>query len=638
MIYFLKTLSRRQKNISAIALLVILVTLFYLPLFQGLKTTVPGLDWYGTYAFPSFYRISVMQYHQFPLRSPYFGGGYPLIGHPYDISLNPLSIIVLLFGAIEGTKITVFLIFLTSAVSVFYLTRYILRYNIFGALFSSLTFAFSSWGACQYLQSNYEKLYIYVLPLALVLVIKSVDDKRFIFFTCLVLAVVVLCGGSIIVPAVLFLFLFACLNAADIEKWPRIKFDFRYLKVFLVAVSVTFLICMVKILPMRSLLSRPDIESVHFPYENDYSRVSRTIIEQERALNPAKLYKMLFDKDSYIVGTEWGAGDDFMQFHLGYVPVLLAALAFLLYWRKTFGYLLLLLIFTLLSFGPYSRPDLFKWLWNLDPVLHSIWRLDEFFTFPIFFVLSVVAGRSFLFFERTNRWIPLFFLILVVLFSLNNMFWPNRRFLHNELKDVPKKTVHFIGQQELHSLKFQKQFFQVKIKDPQADPEHYQKDGYFYLQQNVGMADWLFTNLKIHSAVIPRYIVQKGDYKYVSGAPEKLELNPFYKGEAFFLNSNNEARIDYFSPNEIRVAVTLNDPGTLFVNQNYHRSWHVDEGRVVESSGLLGVLLDKKGSYTVKLTYVPFDFYSGLIISVVSFLLSGYLLIFKSKSSLKNEG
>jgi uncharacterized membrane protein YfhO len=64
----------------------------------------------------------------------------------------------------------------------------------------------------------------------------------------------------------------------------------------------------------------------------------------------------------------------------------------------------------------------------------------------------------------------------------------------------------------------------------------------------------------------------------------------------------------------------------------------VDEGRVVESSGLLGVLLDKKGSYTVKLTYVPFDFYSGLIISVVSFLLSGYLLIFKSKSSLKNEG
>ena len=628
-----KVLGNRWKNLSAIALLVILVTLFYLPLFQGLKTTVPGLDWYGIYPFPSFFRLSVLQYHQFPLRAPYFGGGYPLIGHPYDISLNPLSIIVLLFGAIEGTKITVFLIFLMSAVSVFYLTRYILQYNILGSLFSSLSFAFSSWGSCQYLQSNYEKLYVYFLPLALVFFIKAIKNKKFIFLTCLALSAVVLCGGAMLVPVVLFLFLFASLNTVRIENGHRIEFNFQYLKVFLLTMLITFFLCMVKILPMHSLLSREDVGSIHFPCENNYSQVSKIIIEQERALNPQKLYKMLFVKDFYITGVEGGTGDDYLQFYMGYILVLFAALSFIFYWRATFRYLLLLIIFILLSFGPYSRLDLFKWLWHLHPVIHGIWRMDEYFTFPIVFILSVAAGRIFLLSKKGAYRICLLFLISAAVFSLNNMFWPNRRFLHNEvLKEVPKKMVQVIDEQDRHSLVFQTQFYQVKIKDPLADPEHYQKDGYFYLQQNVGMADWLFTNLKIRSAVIPKYFIGHNEYRYVSNAPEKLELNTRYKGEVFFLNNSNDAWIQYFSPNEIHLSVALKKSDTLVINQNYHRAWRTDTGYLFDRHGLLAIALDKTGNYTVKLIYVPLDFYFGLSISAVAFALSCYFLLYKRRN------
>jgi len=625
-----RALINRCKIIFSIALLIIPVTLFYLPLLQNLRTTVPGLDWYGTYAFPSFFRISVLQYHQFPLWAPHFGGGYPLIGHPYDISLNLLSVIILLFGAIGGTKITVFIIFLMSAASVFYLTRYILKYNLLGALFSSLTFAFSSWGGCVYLDANYEKLYIYFLPLILVFFIKTIKNRKFIFLTCLALSQLVLCGGAMLIPAILFLFLFACFHTIRIESGGRASFDFHYLRIFLFTMGITFLLCMVKILPMHSLFSHKDISPIHFAHEDNYAQVSRHIVEEERALNPHKLFEMLFNKDFYIVGTHGGLGDDHMQFNLGYLPVFFAIAAFALYWRKTFRYLALLVVFVLLSFGPYSRIDLFKWLWQLHPVVHSIWRLDEFFTFPILLILSVVAGRFFFLLDKSQSRALSALLILVAAFSLNNMFWPNRRFLYNQtLKDVPKKMVGILDAEERSSLVFQNNFYQVKIKDPLADPEHYQKDGYFYLQQNVGMVNWLYTNLAINSAVMPKFYVKPGDYKYVSSAPLELEFNPLYRGEVFFLDKNNYARIQYFSPNKIIVAVALQNAGTLVINQNYHSGWRAKGGSVFNHDGLLALNLDKTGIYKVRFTYVPLDFYFGMIISVVTLAFSCYYLLYR---------
>lgn len=614
----LKALLYPRKELFVIMLLVILITLFHFPLLQRIKTSVPSLDWYGIYAFPSFFRLSILEYRQFPLRAPHFVGGYPLIGHPYDQSLNPLSIIVLLFGAIAGTKIIVFLIFLISSLSVFYLTRYELRYNLLGSFFSSATFAFSSWGACQYLESNYEKLYIYLLPLILISFIKSVKNKKFIFLTSLLLSIIILSGGAILLPVILFIFLFACTNFVYITKWREVKLNSRYLTTFLVVVLLAFLLCMVKILPMLNLYSNEGMKFIHFAHEHDYSQVSKTIIEEKRALNPRRLYQMLFMKDSYIVGTE---GDDYLQIHLGYIPFLFAGLSFLFWWRKTLRYLLILIIFILLSFGPYSCVDLFKWLWHLNPLVHSIWRVDEFFTFPILLILSIVSGMLFVLYDQRKSRTFLLLLITVAIFSLNNMFWPNRRFFNNKVTE------------EISNFTFQKQFYQVKINDPLADEEHYQKDGYFYLQQNVGMADWLFTNLKIKSTIIPKYLIKLGDYRYLSNAPGNLELNPFYKGEVFFLNQENDAQLRYFSPNEIHVDVKMKDAGTLIINQNYHAAWRTNAGSLLNHNGLLAISLDKTGSYIVRLTYVPFDFYLGMIISASSLLISYHLFIYKKTFS-----
>jgi hypothetical protein len=625
---------RRLSDSIAIALIAFLAILFYLPLFRDLSHGIPRVDWCGIYPYIDFFRISIIKYHQFPLRIPHFCGGYPFIGFPYDISLSPLMLIVLVLGAIEGTKITVFLIVLCGALSVFYLTRYLLDYNLAGSVFSSVVFLFGSWGPCQYLVSNYEKLYFYFLPLLVVLLIKSTQNKKFIFFASVILAIVVISAGSIIIPIAIFLFLFACLHAIRFEKTNKIKVNIRYLTAFVLIMLITLFISMAKILPMHQLLARKDIPFVHFSYENDYSKIAATLVTTGRDVDPKKLYDWLFRADSFrfvkaghfpsqydysTMGsfTVTPDRDDYIQMYFGYIPVLLAALGCFFYWKKVWRYLILLLISIMISFGPHSPVDLFKWLWHLHPYVHSIWRLDEYFTFQIFFLIAVISGRFFSFYLGERKKF-LWLLIPVAIFSLNNMFWPNQRFLENR--------IHLRDRSEFS---FQKDFFHVKIKNYVGWPEPYQVDQYYYLQSNIGLIDWLFGNLAIKTNVVPKYLVKEGDSRYLPAELNKLEANPAYRGEVFFQNEANQVQLQYFSPNKIRVRVHLQGADTLMINQNYHPSWRTNAGKLSNRGGLLAVVLDKPGDYMIQLTYVPLEFYRGFVISILSLLLAYYFMVYK---------
>ncbi len=610
----------KKKEIIAIAAVVVLAVSFFAPMLRDIDTAVPGLDWYAVYAYNLYPRISIQDFRQFPLRSAHFGGGYPLVAHPYDISLSPFSWPVLLFGDIAGTKIAVLFLFLAGTLGVFLIVRRMLNFGIFASLFSALTFAFSSWGPCVYLDSNFEKLQIYLLPPLVFLFFRSWEDRRFIFFAALVLGLLVLSSGAMFLPAALFLLLFALL------------FNPRSLKKLFLVMCLAFLFSAVKILPMQGLIAHPGKGAVHFSGENDYSQVSRHILKEKRALDAAGLYRMLFVRDGYIVGTDWVTGDDHLQLNLGVIPVVLAFCWFLLCWRKSWRYLAIFSVFLLLSFGPNSRPDLFHWFWQSVPYAHAIWRPDEFFTFPLLLVLAIACGGALDIWKRGPK-PALYAALIVAVIGLNNMFWPNRRFLYNEtLAESPKKMVTLLTAEE-RKLGFSPDFFQVRIKDPQADPEHYQKDGYFYLRQNIGVANWLYTNLEIKSAVIPRYFIRPGDYLYARTRPERLEKNPAYQGEVFFPEADNKAVIERFSPGRIAVRADLKVPGMLVVNQNYHPSWRSSQGRICDYNGLLGVALQEAGVYELELSYVPRDFYLGLFISVCAVCAGIYFFLCRKKES-----
>ncbi len=613
---FFNALRRHLNESTAMLFIALLAVLFYLPLLKDIRHGIPCVDWCGIYPYIDFFRTSIFEYHQFPLRCPHFCGGYPLIGFPYDISLSPLMLIVLAFGAIEGTKITIVLIVLCGALSVFYLARRMLSYTLLGSVFSSVAYAFSSWGPCQYLESNYEKLYFYLLPLLLVLFTKSITDKKFIFFAAVVVSIIAVSTGAILIPVVLFLFLFACLRAIEFPRPRKIKVNFRYPAVFALIMVTAFFISMAKILPMRQLLGSKDIAFIHFPHENEYAEVSKMIVTtKERDVTPRKLHDWLFKTDSQIVGTEH---DDYVQFYFGYIPVILAGLSFVLYWKKTWRYFVLLVISIVISLGPHSPVDLFKMLWHLHPYVRSIWRLDEYFTFQIAFIIALISGGFFSLADARQRRSLVWLFIPIAVLSLNNMFWPNRRFLENQ--------IHL---RDASELSFGKEFFNAKIKDYVGYPEPYQIDQYYYLQSNIGLIDWLFGNLAIKTNVVPQYLVKQGDSRHLPSGLNKLEINPSYGGEVSFGNGENKAQLLSFSPNEIRVGVQLKNSDALIINQNYHASWRTNRGSLSDRGGLLAVLLNEPGHYIVQLSYVPREFYSGLAISMLSILLAYYFLIHK---------
>ena len=206
------------QNSICIFLILIFWLLFYLPLIVHINYAFVDNDWYQSYYYADAFRKSVLEYNQFPLRTPFMGGGYPLIGHPFEISLSPFAILILIFGAVTGSTIIALLFSLLGALGMFYLTKCVLKYNYMGALFSTLVFMLNKWGLNMIAEGNYQKLYYWFLPWILAFFIRSKDNKRFILFSGFILYMVLAQGGLILIPLMLFLFLFACLQGIEIEK------------------------------------------------------------------------------------------------------------------------------------------------------------------------------------------------------------------------------------------------------------------------------------------------------------------------------------------------------------------------------------------------------------------------------------
>ena len=141
--------------------------------------------------------------------------------------------------------------------------------------------------------------------------------------------------------------------------------------------------------------------------------------------------------------------------------------------------------------------------------------------------------------------------------------------------------------------------------------------------------------LAIKTNVTPRYLVKEGDSRFLPSEINKLEINPVYRGEVFFLDGENYAQLGYFSPNKVKISVKLQHSGTLIINQNYHSSWRTDTGSLYNNNGLLAVALDKTGKYDVTLVYFPIELYLGLVISVISLLLAYYFMVCKTNAEPK---
>ena len=101
-----------------------------------------GLDLVVYYGFGGAAREILFRYGQFPLRSPWHGGGYPVYTNPDDMILSPTLPLILAAGPWAAMKLDFVLTVMAAGVGMYLLTRRQMGYTVPGALMSATAFAF----------------------------------------------------------------------------------------------------------------------------------------------------------------------------------------------------------------------------------------------------------------------------------------------------------------------------------------------------------------------------------------------------------------------------------------------------------------------------------------------------------------
>lgn len=601
-----------QGNVAAIIFIVAAAILFCLPLFHSINNVSLDEAWLQFFSYHSFLRQGLIRFSQLPLWSPYFGGGYPFVGHPESPLLSPFSLITLLLGEVLGLKLIILFSYIAAGWGMFYLTRHILRYNLAGAIFSSFIFFLNSNLPYQVSTGDLCEVNLFYLPLILAFFLKAKERGYYSIFCAALFAVLITNGaGLCIITLSLFLILFSFINAFQIER-RKIKISLGYLKVFFTVIILSFLLAAVRILPAVKLLSINDRG-----YDNylDAAEGSLTLKNFFYSIFPRAIYA---GSNDCFPGTDSVVGS---TMYFGYFPLLLCLLAFFIFRKELVRYFILLLIFIMLCFGKNSPLDLFKLLWHI-PFFHSLHYPNKYFAFFCVFIISLVSGKAFLVFKRYKRYASLsvFFAIMIISINAVHLFFVNRVYHKGLFAEERPKYV------------YENSFFHVNsiTANPAVKDEYrYHRDGeknaflqYICVLKNIGLINW-HGNIYLGEYAVPKYLV---DLK-----TNRWHLNPAYRGEAFFLrNSANQARIRYFSPNKLSLDCLINDPDKLVINQNYDNDWRSKNGAVGSCNGLLSMDLQKKGRYVVELSYVPVLFYAGLVISSAT-LIAAILFIIKKR-------
>lgn len=548
-------------------------------------------------------RISLLQYHQLPLRTFYFGGGYPLIANPQDGFLNPFFIPVLIFGEIIGMKANVFLAHIIAAMGMYYLARYVLKYNYLGAFFAAVVFTLG--GHMHRLlirgQDYVSTFYCFFIPLLFAFFIKAKEHRRYLIYAVLVLTAIVSQAGLYVAPIMLFIFLVGLLEACKFRD-KRFSFEAVYLKNFLILALLTFFLGAVKIFPMLELLKQDmRVMEGYNPFWG---------------ISLPTLAKVFLQRLPYLPS----AGVHWAYFYVGCIPAIFLVSSLAAYWRETKKLFMLLVIFMFLSFSAVTWVDLFKLLWQL-PIFHSIESPVRYFIPIVIFLIALIAGKVFSLRDKLNsKFITGFFICATVLTTADLLF----------INGVRQESFggSIPGQME------QVEFFQVKNHAPgdkvstlipksmflRHSWEWTMPSQYELMLYNVGKINW-YGNIHLGEYAAPKYFIHWNGVESVEPENYSWVINPEYKGELYFLNNaKNTAKFQYFSPNEIIVDASLLGPDTLVINQNYDKYWRAGLLKPLSHNGLLALKLEQAGSYRIKFIYIPWNFYLGLAVSIITFI------------------
>ncbi|MFH2001557.1 MAG: YfhO family protein [Planctomycetota bacterium] len=542
-------------------------------------------------------RISWVEHLQIPLWNPYIRGGVTLAGNTLNHAFGPCLLPVLLFGTIAGIKIDLMAYLLIGQAGIFLLARYN-RLSRDSAFLVALIYSLGGIYAQRLTHGHFEWIAMAWIPFVLLMIHKSIDRSahRTICLGGLFLSFLFLDGGPY-----QFAFLAVFLGMYTLLMMIRKKSAKPLIVMMLIGMLGAGL-AGVKLFPVLETVVKYPRPSMELNFYGAPFVPTATELLHQAFLSRAQTH----DSQAwmpYILN---------VGCYVGWIPLILAALALLLRPRRLWFQAVLLLFFgwimlgSVFSFTPWA-------LISKTPGLTML-RVPSRFNLFVLLMLALLAGEGLqLLKEHVTKpiWrtlVPGFLIALVAL----DLIWVNG------------KT-------------FQKAFCIPPIEVRQAgDFKIYSRSPYLDTYKSTALYE-TFPNWV--GAAYPAVLENKGvldTYRTIHCDSSALPFDhPDYEGEAVIHGERGKIVEVRRTPN--RISITTDGQGSLLtLNQNY------DEGWKCEGHGF-GTMMNVKGRLTLKLVpgqtkydvvYRPDAFVLGACVSLLTLLLiagSGFWLWFRKR-------
>lgn len=528
---------------------------------------------------------TIARYGQIPIWDPYYCGGIPALGNLQSEASSPDFLATLPFGLFVGLRVRFVLLIVLGMEGAYRYAR-LLASSGAGALVGAIAFALSGRFVQLFCDGQPGFFGFELLPWVVWGYARGVREPRYAMLGGAFLAWVFAHGGAIATPIVgltTVMIVLRDLAATPLEApGARAAHAKAVVRAFAILCVSTACLAMYRLLPVaESIVRYPRVWLGHESYS------------LETALG------LLFAPPVHSGYVDPGTA------YVGVVTACLAGVALFLHDRRALGLAVLFVAMVDISMGEGG----FLGLWNVIhqlPVLHNFRNPFRFAVVGAFLV-AMAAARGVTLLElavleagrlpslaglaqrpRIARALP-FVLgalsLLVAAGATKAVLEDVARANHERLERVPRRQM-----------------------SPRAE-------GPF--QQSIGNR-WL-------SHVWPAVGL---------GTLSCFEEQPFFQSRAlrgdlpqeeYFVRGEGTVRRLGWSPHRIDLEVTSARGGIVAVNQNAHRGFRTDVGRIVPHQGLVAIEVPP-GTHRVRLVHFDPLVYGGLVVSVTSLL--GMILLF----------
>jgi hypothetical protein len=581
------------KSIRAAAICLGLTVLFLSPIFSHFSNW--GIqDWDQHAFYHEAGRVSLLQYGQLPQWNPYYCGGTDLLANPQSRVLSPTFPIVLLLGTVVGLKIELLLFTFVGMLGVYALGRHhgldrLCAWLAPVVYFLGPAYALPvSTGMSWILSTAF-------IPWVVLAYLKGFHGLRACLGAGAGLALMYLGGG--VYPVVITLTFLGFLSLLAVAEHGVKRSAYVLGTVVVVMLGLGAAKFFPSIAFMGEYPRHSDDESgfslealrLGLFHRDQRLETSHTQFDGSHFNDPDRLLR--------------GISSDFDDIGMYIGPVVAALfLAGLVAKGRSFWKLgVAIPVFLWLSLGGRASPSLFNALHRL-PIYESF-RYAERFRLIWFLILCLFAGfglqwvrglvaRRF----AVNRHGAIVTLILAIVAC--DLFFVTRPIYRSTFSIPPIATIAFSSFHQVGRL------------------ETYNAHGF------TGGTEW--QEYGSWGAQYPALLMNLGTVDCYEPAYVPIRAaamgSPGYRGEVYLDGGAGTVTTAYWSPNRLRYALDLSEPGILVVNQNYYSSWRAHDGRRVTShNGLLSVEVGPNDRF-VELRYRRASFTVGLLVSAMSWI------------------